>query len=472
MSNKKIGLLSLTALVLSSMIGSGIFSLPQNMAQVAGGQALLTGWLITGVGIVFLGLSFFFISRLRPDLDGGIYTYAREGFGDLAGFMSAWGYWLCATIGIVGYLVVAFEGVGQFTDTDTFTLFGQGNTVPAFIGSSVIVWLVHILIAKGVKEASTVNLVATFVKVFPLVLFIGLAIWYFSPATFSQDMTGQTLGNSTLDQVKNTMLITLWVFTGVEGASVLSAHAKKKSDVGLATVLGIIIALALYIAITVLSYGVLPRETLAEMANPSMAGLLSHMMGDMGKVIITVCLIVSVLASYISWTMYSAEVPYRGSKNGAFPKILDKVNANGTPINSLWFTGLVVQTCLFLVLMTGKSYNALLLISTSMILVPYFLIGAYLLKLSLAERSVWYIKLTGLLASLYGLWIVYAAGLDYLLLSVLLYVPGIGLFLYSRYQHHGGKFNLKPAEKLLIAVIAVLFVWAVYHGIYNIDWNG
>lgn len=228
MSNKKIGLLSLTALVLSSMIGSGIVSLPQNMAQVAGGQALLIVWLITGVGIIFLGLSFF-ISRLRPELDSGVYTYAREGFGDLAGFMSAWGYWLCATIGIVGYLVVAFEGVGQFTNSDTFMLFGQGNTVPAFIGSSVIVWLVHILIAKGVKEASTVNLVATFVKVFPLVLFIGLAIWYFSPAKFSQDMTGRALGNSTLDQVKNTMLITLWVFTGVEGASVLSAHAKKKA---------------------------------------------------------------------------------------------------------------------------------------------------------------------------------------------------------------------------------------------------
>lgn len=183
------------------------------------------------------------------------------------------------------------------------------------------------------------------------------------------------------------MLITLWVFRGVEGASVLSAHAKKKSDVGLATVLSIIIALALYVAITVLSYGVLPRETIAQMANPSMAELLSHMTGDVGKVIITACLIVSVLASYISWTMYSAEVPYRGLKNGAFPKNPRQSNANGTPINSLWLTGIVVQTCLFLMLMTGKSYNALLLISTSMILVPYFLIGAYLLKLSLTERS-------------------------------------------------------------------------------------
>lgn len=458
MSSKKIGLLSLTALVLSSMIGSGIFSLPQNMAAVAGADALMIGWLITGIGIIFLGLSFFFISRLRPNLDGGIYTYARAGFGELVGFLSAWGYWLCATIGIVGYLVVAFEGIGSFTDSETNVIFGQGNTLASFIGASLIVWLVHALVASGVKEAATVNLIATFVKVFPLVLFIGLAIWFFKNETFTQDMQATSLNNSVLDQVKDTMLITLWVFTGVEGASVLSAHAKKKSDVGLATVLGILIALALYIAITVLALGVLPRETIAAMSNPSMAGILAEMIGEGGKVLITFCLIVSVLASYVSWTMYSAEIPYRGAQNDAFPKILDKLNHNGVPINSLWFTGFVVQFCLFLVLLTGKSYNALLLISTSMILVPYFLIGAYLLKLSIQQKSAWYIKLTGLIASIYGLWILYAAGLDYLLLSVLLYVPGIGLFLYSRYQHQGKRLNLTGFERVLVLIFAILFI--------------
>lgn len=471
MSNKKIGLISLTALVLSSMIGSGIFSLPQNMAAVAGSEALLIGWTITGVGIIFLGLSFFYISRLKPELDGGIYTYAREGFGDLMGFMSAWGYWLCATIGIVGYLVVAFEGIGTFTDSENQVIFGQGNTIASFIGSSVIVWLVHILIARGVKEAASVNLIATFVKVFPLVLFIGLAFWYFSPQTFSQDLKGTSLNNTVTEQVKDTMLITLWVFTGVEGASVLSAHAKKKSDVGLATVLGILIALILYVAITVLSLGILPREVIAEMSNPSMAGLLEQMMGSSGKIIITLCLIVSVLASYISWTMYCSEVPYRGAQNGAFPQVLNKLNQNDVAINSLWFTGLVVQLCLFLVLLTGKSYETLLLISTSMILVPYLLIAAYLLKLAIVQNAAWHIKLTGFLATLYGLWILYAAGLDYLLLSVLLYVPGIGLFLYSRYQFLGKKWQLTQWEKRILMFVGLLFIWAVYHSINNMDWR-
>lgn len=338
MSKGKIGLFSLTALVLSSMIGSGIFSLPQNMAEVAGAEALLSGWLITGIGIIFLGLSFFFLSRIKPELEGGVYTYAREGFGDLVGGLSAWGYWLCTAIGSVGYLVVAFEGLGAFVDSENQTIFGQGNTLAAILGASVIVWAVHYLIARGIREAAYVNLIATIVKTLPLFLFIGLAVWFFSPEQFVQDFSGVKLGTTQLEQVKGTMLITLWVFVGVEGASVLSAHAKKKSDVGLATILGILITLVLYVAITVLSLGILPREVIAEMPNPSMAGLMEQMIGTSGKIIITFCLIVSVLASYMSWTMFSSEIPYQAAKTKVFPKVLNRTNINGTPIAGLWHT--------------------------------------------------------------------------------------------------------------------------------------
>ena len=111
---------------------------PQNMAQVANGSALLVAWLITGVGIIFLALSLLHLTRQRPDLDGGIYNYAREGFGDLIGFCSAWGYWLCTTIGIVGYVVIAFSGVGMFTDSKDHVIFGEGNTLYSLIGSSIL----------------------------------------------------------------------------------------------------------------------------------------------------------------------------------------------------------------------------------------------------------------------------------------------------------------------------------------------
>lgn len=461
MSKGKIGLVSLTALVLSSMIGSGIFSLPQNMAAVASAEALLAGWAITGFGIIFLGLSFFFLSRLRPDLDGGIYTYAREGFGDFIGGLAAWGYWLCTSIGSVSYLVVAFSGFGLFFDSEQFTIFGDGTSLVSILSASLVVWLIHILIAKGVKEAAYVNLIATIVKVLPLIIFIVLAIIFFSSTQFMQDFHGESLQMPLLDQIKSTMLITLWVFVGVEGATVLSAHAKKKNDVGIATILGILIALILYVAITALSLGILPREVIAAMPNPSMTGIMEHMIGTSGKILITFCLIVSVLASYMSWTMFSAEVMYQASQTQVFPRFLNKKNENDTPISSLWFTNIVIQIILVLVFFTSKGYDVLIQLATTMILVPYFLVGTYLLRLAFNIGAAWYIKLAGIIATLYGFWLVYAAGIEYLLFSVILYTPGAILFFYTRYQK-SGKFDFSRNETVALGCTFILSIGSIY----------
>ena len=461
MSKGKIGLVSLTALVLSSMIGSGIFSLPQNMAAVASAEALLAGWAITGFGIIFLGLSFFFLSRLRPDLDGGIYTYAREGFGDFIGGLAAWGYWLCTSIGSVSYLVVAFSGFGLFFDSEQFTIFGDGTSLVSILSASLVVWLIHILIAKGVKEAAYVNLIATIVKVLPLIIFIVLAIIFFSSTQFMQDFHGESLQMPLLDQIKSTMLITLWVFVGVEGATVLSAHAKKKNDVGIATILGILIALILYVAITALSLGILPREVIAAMPNPSMTGIMEHMIGTSGKILITFCLIVSVLASYMSWTMFSAEVMYQASQTQVFPRFLNKKNENDTPISSLWFTNIVIQIILVLVFFTSKGYDVLIQLATTMILVPYFLVGTYLLRLAFYIGAAWYIKLAGIIATLYGFWLVYAAGIEYLLFSVILYTPGAILFFYTRYQK-SGKFDFSRNETVALGCTFILSIGSIY----------
>ncbi len=155
---KKLGLSALTALVLSSMLGAGVFSLPQNMAAVASPSALLIGWAITGVGILFLAFAMLLLTRIRPDLDGGIFTYAREGFGELIGFCSAWGYWLCAVIANVSYLVIVFSALSFFTDTPELRLFGDGNTWQSIVGASVLLWVVHFLVLRGVQTAAGINL--------------------------------------------------------------------------------------------------------------------------------------------------------------------------------------------------------------------------------------------------------------------------------------------------------------------------
>ncbi|MGP1946096.1 MAG: amino acid permease, partial [Arsenophonus sp. ER-EMS1-MAG3] len=110
------------------MVGAGIFSLPQNMAKVAGSLAIIIGWSITSIGILFLTTSLVLLSRIKPDLDGGIYTYAKEGFGELIGFCSAWGYWLSSVIANASYLVIIFAAISFFSDNSDNIIFGDGNT--------------------------------------------------------------------------------------------------------------------------------------------------------------------------------------------------------------------------------------------------------------------------------------------------------------------------------------------------------
>ncbi len=173
-------------------------------------------------------------------------------------------------------------GAQFFTDTPELRLFGDGNTWQSIVGASVLLWIVHFLVLRGVQTAAGINLVATLAKLLPLGAFVALAALAFQLDTFRLDFSGLALGVPVWEQVKNTMLITLWVFIGVEGAVVVSARARHKRDVGRATLLAVLSALAVYLLVTLLSLGVVPRSELAEMRNPSMAGLMVRLMGSWG----------------------------------------------------------------------------------------------------------------------------------------------------------------------------------------------
>ncbi|MCS6743621.1 amino acid permease [Klebsiella quasipneumoniae] len=454
---KKLGLSALTALVLSSMLGAGVFSLPQNMAAVASPSALLIGWAITGVGILFLAFAMLLLTRIRPDLDGGIFTYAREGFGELIGFCSAWGYWLCAVIANVSYLVIVFSALSFFTDTPELPLFGDGNTWQSIVGASVLLWVVHFLVLRGVQTAAGINLVATLAKLLPLGAFVALAALAFQLDTFRLDFSGLALGVPVWEQVKNTMLITLWVFIGVEGAVVVSARARHKRDVGRATLLAVLSALAVYLLVTLLSLGVVPRSELADMRNPSMAGLMVRLMGSWGEIVIAAGLIVSVCGAYLSWTIMAAEVPYLAATHKAFPRLFARQNRNNAPSASLWLTNISVQASLVLIWLTGSDYGTLLTIASEMILVPYLLVGAFLLKI--ASRPLH--QAVGIGACIYGLWLLYASGPVHLLLSVVLYAPGLLVFLYARRTHQHDR-SLKRRELALIGLLLVAAVPATW----------
>ncbi|CDH26436.1 putative arginine:ornithine antiporter (APC family) [Xenorhabdus bovienii str. kraussei Becker Underwood] len=461
---KKLGLTSLTALVLSSMVGAGVFSLPQNMAQVGSPAALMIGWGITGVGILFLATSLLLLSRLRPDLDSGIFTYAREGFGELVGFCSAWGYWFCAIIANVSYLVIVFAALSFFTDTEHSVIFGDGNTWQSLIGESILLWFVHWLVLRGVQTAASINQLATVAKLLPLGMFIILAVVSFKMDVFTFDFTGIEMGIPVWQQVKDTMLITLWVFIGVEGAVVVSARAKKRKDIGIATVLAVVSGLGVYILVTLLSLGLVARPELAAMRNPSMANLMVGLIGSAGEIVIIAGLIISVCGAYLSWTIMAAEVPFIASLHGSFPKVFNKQNDKKAPESSLWITNGAVQISLILIWLSGSNYNMLLSIASEMILVPYFLVGAFLVKVAF-QRSNRVLLLIAVGACTYGVWLLYASGLMHLLLSVVLYAPGLLVFLYARKQNQGQKpLNILEKSAIVLLILTTIpSTWLLIH---------
>src|SRR6516162_680225 len=279
-ASDKLTLLPLVALVVGSMIGGGVFHLPSDMSRHAGSGAIVIGWIITGIGMLMLALVYQGLALRKPALNAGPYAYAKDGFGEFMGFNSAWGYWISAFLGNVAYAVAIFSALSRF-----FPLFGGGNNLPSIIGASICLWLIHTLVLTGVKQAAFVNIVTTIAKLVPLFLFVIVAIVAFHWDNFHFDFWGSGEGGgqglgAVMEQVKSTMLVTLWVFIGIEGASVYSARAANRSDVGRASLLGFAGALAVYVLVSLLSRGLMTQPELADLKVPSMAGVLESVVGS------------------------------------------------------------------------------------------------------------------------------------------------------------------------------------------------
>ncbi|NCE92644.1 arginine-ornithine antiporter [Pseudomonas sp. L13] len=470
---QKLRLSALIALVVGSMIGGGIFSLPQNMAARAEVGAILIGWAITAIGMLTLAFVFQTLANRKPELDSGVYAYAKAGFGDYMGFSSAWGYWISAWMGNVGYFVLLFSTLGYF-----FPAFGQGNTPLAIGCASLLLWAVHFLVMRGIKEAAFINQVTTVAKIVPLLMFIVIAGVAFKADIFTRDIWG--LGNpqmgSVVEQVRHMMLVTVFVFIGIEGASVYSARAQKRSDVGRATVIGFVGVLALLVLVNVLSLGIMSQPELAQLQNPSLAGVLEHIVGPWGAVLISLGLAVSLLGALLSWALLCAEILYATAQDKTMPAFLKKENANQVPVNALWLTNVMIQAFLVITLFSASTYTTLIYLASSMILVPYLWSAAYAVLLSARGETYagWQRRrmkdlLVGLIALGYAIWLLYAGGLKYLLLSALLYAPGVILFALAKREQ--GQPLFTTVEKGIFGGViagAGLAAYGLYSGVLSL----
>lgn len=250
------------------------------------------------------------------------------------------------------------------------------------------------------------------------------------------------------------------------GRKRLLARAERRKDIATATVLGFFTCLALYALVSLLSVGILSQPELAALKNPSMAGVLEAVVGPWGAVLINLALVVSVIGAFLSWMLLAAEVPHVASRDGTMPKFFGHENARGVPSTSLLITNLLVQAFLVITLFAQSTYQALFYIASAAILVPYIFSGAYAVKLAITGESYRAGEnrngpmLIGMLAAVYGLWLVYAAGLSYLFMCAILYAPGVVFFIWARREN--GQRIFHPAEAVLAAALVVVGLYAAY----------
>jgi len=466
----KLALPVLTAMVVGSMIGSGIFSLPRTFGIATGPFGATLAWTIAGGGMFTLARVFQFLAQRKPDLDAGVYAYAKEGFGDYPGYLSAFGYWMGSCIGNVSYWVLIKSTLGAF-----FPVFGDGNTIAAILFASIGIWTFHFVILRGVQQAAFINTVVTIAKIVPILTFILIMALIFSFDMFSENFWGgENMPQATLfQQVRATMLVTVFVFLGIEGASVYSRYARRREDVGRATIFGFGAVICLLVLVTLLPYGAMPRAEIAGMRQPSMAAVLEAVVGPWGTIFISVGLLVSVLGAYLAWSLICAEVLSIAAKTDDMPRIFARENANKVPANALWATNIVVQLFIVSTYWSQDAFTLMLNLTSVMSLIPFFLVAAYAVLLVRSGES--YAgepqerrrdMIFASIALVYTAFLLFAAGLEYMVLSAVLYGPGTALYFWTRSEQGKPLFS-RPVDWLifLLAVIGCIYgIWALASG--------
>ena len=183
------------------------------------------------------------------------------------------------------------------------------------------------------------------------------------------------------------MLITVFVFLGIEGASVYSRMARKREDVGRATVIGFLSVLCVFALVTLVSYGVLPQGELAGVSQPSMASVLESIVGPWGSIFIRVGVIVSVLGAYLAWTLMAAEVLYIPAKIRRHAAIPGPHQRHGAPVDCTGHGRRAGQLLLIVLLFAADALDFMLDLTAALSLIPYLLAAAYALKLTLTRET-------------------------------------------------------------------------------------
>ena len=412
---KKMGFWQCWGMSVGVMIGSGIFLLPTVLAPY--GWISLLGWLLTCSGTIVLALV---LARLAGTTDhaGGPYAYVRESFGDLAGFLIGWGYWVGVVFGVTA-IAVGFAGyMGSI-----FPIFAANSLTQALVaamGIGVLTW-VNI---KGISEAATVQLVLTILKIVPLIVIIGLGIAYGDIDNFPSFNPQQL---SMTEALASTALLTMWAFIGIEAAVIPTSDVEDpKKTVPIAVVSAALSVSFLYVGASIAIMFLVPSEVLAASESPFVDAA-SHM-GPGGALLMGVGALISTAGALNGNIFVMGQMPMLVAADGLAPSVIAKKNKGGAPMVALMVSSVCSAALLVLNFTDGLvgAFSFLISMSTLSILAPYGLSAMAEFKRSWHSAKGW--AGVALLSVIYTLIAAAGSGWYAFFLGVGLFLLGILLF--------------------------------------------
>jgi len=419
-----------TSLVVGNMTGSGIFLLPAALALYGGISVF--GWIFTVAGTILLALVFSRLSRLITKA-GGPYTYSREGFGDFAGFLVAWGYWLSIW---TGNAAIAVAGVGYLS---VFIPSLKENPLLSAIVAVGTIWLFTYINTKNIKKVGVVQLVTTIIKILPLLLMGSFGFLYFNSAHFKPFNLSEV---SNFDAITATAALALWAFLGLESATIPSDKIRNPTKtVPRATIAGIGITALLYISSTIGVMGIIAPADLQNSAAP-FADAAQSIWGDWAYILVAAGAAIACFGALNGWILLQGQLPMAAAKDKLFPPGFKKVNKKGIPI-----TGLIIASVLATLLVgvnyskgLVKMFSFIIMLSTLSCLLPYLFsslaeIALYLRKKkSFNRRRLITSSLISIPAFLYSVWAITGLEYEVLLWGTILLASGIPFYAYLKFR--------------------------------------
>ena len=369
-------LLGTVALIVGNMVGTSIYTLPASLADKVGPYGLLA-WLLTAAGYLFVAFVYASLGTRYPRT-GGPYVFAREAFGEFAGFQTVWAYWFSAvfgnaaiTTGVVGYIVGFSPTLGR-------------STLLQFLLAQALIWGLTLLNVIGIKQSARVQITIMFCNLIPLVVFSGIALFSFDAANL-HPFAPHGLGSISVGAA-----LVVWAYLGIESATVPANEVKApESTIRRGTLLGYGLGTFVFLLTALAVAGSMPNGDVAASARP-IARMAERTAGPVGGLIVSLAAIAAGTGTLNGWILMAGRIPFSAAEDGLFFSRLARVHPRfGTPYIALLVGTAVTSAtlCLMFNRTLLEVFNFIVLLSVLTNLLPHFYAAAAELMLARRDRA-------------------------------------------------------------------------------------